>query len=135
MDIIDLDNNIKKWQLKGHISKATATNKSTYHIKARKLLHTIYPTVQILEEVPIPINNKETLYLDFYVPLLKKCIEVHGEQHYEFVPFYHSTRLHFLKAQKKDRQKQEWCEKNSISYIVLPYNLTTDEWESKFNEH
>lgn len=135
MDIVDLDDNIRKWQLKGFISKAAATNKSSYHIQARKLLHKTYPTLQILEEVSIPINKKETLFLDFYIPMIKKCIEVHGEQHYKFIPFYHNTKLNFLKAKKKDRQKAEWCEKNFITYIELPYNLTLQEWENILNEH
>ena len=135
MDIIDLDDNIRKWSLKGYVSKATATNKSSNHIKARQMLHKKYPTLQILEEVSIPINRKETLYLDFYIPMIKKCIEVHGEQHYKFVPFYHTNKLNFLKAKKKDRQKEEWCEKNAITYIELPYNLSTEEWEERLNEH
>lgn len=135
MDIIDLDENIRKWSLKGYVSKATAINKSSNHIKARKMLHKKYPTLQILEEVSIPINRKETLYLDFYIPMIKKCIEVHGEQHYKFVPFYHTNKLNFLKAQKKDRQKKEWCDKNAITYIELPYNLSTEEWEERLNEH
>ena len=68
--------------------------------------------------------------MDFYIPMIKKCIEVHGEQHYKFIPFYHTNKLNFLKAKKKDRQKAEWCEKNSITYIELPYNLL-EEWEER----
>lgn len=135
MDILDLDDIKRKWTLKGYLSKANSTNKSALHIKARKILHGLFPTLQILEEVSIPINAKETLYLDFYIPLLKKCIEVHGEQHYVFTPFYHTNKLHFLKAQNRDRQKKEWCEKNTISYIELPYNLTEQEWTDRINEH
>jgi hypothetical protein len=135
MDIIDLNDNIRKWTLKGYVSKAAATNKSSYHIVARQLLHEIYPTLQILEEVTIPITGKESLYLDFYIPLIKKCIEVHGEQHYKFIPFYHTTKLNFLKAQKRDKQKKEWCEKNFITYIELPYNTDKDKWKELINEH
>lgn len=135
MDIIDLDSNTKKWSLKGYISKATATNKSSHHITARKLLHNLFPTFQILEEVSIPIRSKETLYLDFYLPLLKKCIEVHGEQHYKFIPFYHSTKLNFLKAKKRDNEKREWCEINGIDYIELPFNENEEQWTIRINEH
>lgn len=135
MDIVDLENNTKKWSLKGYISKATATNKSSHHIVARKLLHNLFPTFQILEEVSVPIRSKETLYLDFYLPLLKKCIEVHGEQHYKFIPFYHSTKLNFLKAKKRDSEKKEWCEINGIDYIELPFNENEEQWTSRINEH
>ena len=122
MDILDLDNNIRQWSLKGYISKSTATNKSSNHVTARRLLHEMFPTSQILEEVSIPLISKEILYLDFYLPLLKRCVEVHGEQHYKFIPFYHTTKLNFLKAKKRDNEKKEWCEQNSISYIELPFN-------------
>ena len=135
MDIIDLDNKTKKWSLKGYISKATATNKSKYHITARQLLHDLFPTFQILEEVSVPVRMKETLYLDFYMPLVKMCIEVHGEQHYKFIPFYHTTKLNFLKAKKRDNEKKEWCEQNNITYIELPFNENLDEWTNRINEY
>jgi hypothetical protein len=37
--------------------------------------------------------------------------------------------LNFLKSQKRDREKQEWCEINNIKYISLPYNNET-EWRN-----
>ena len=129
MIITDLDNNIINWQLTGYISKGRLQNKSSLHLNARTIITNNFPTLQILEEVPIPLKRSETLYLDFYLPLKKVCFEVHGEQHYKFVPFYHSNMLNFLKSQKRDREKKEWCEINNISYIELPYDKT-DEWEN-----
>lgn len=131
MTIVDLDNNIVNWQLTGHISKGRLLNKSSLHLQARKLITIAFPTLQILEEVPIPLRRSETLYLDFYLPLLKTCIEVHGEQHFKFVPFYHSTILNFLKAKKRDQEKIEWCEKNGIKHIALAYNESESEWKDK----
>jgi hypothetical protein len=128
MNIIDLDGNMSQWHLTGNISKGNL-KKSSFHITARDLIKKIYPTMQILEEVPIHIRRSEILYLDFYLPLNKKCLEVHGQQHYEFVPFYHSNKLSFLKAKKRDLEKKEWCENNGLSYIELPYNKI-EEWET-----
>jgi hypothetical protein len=53
---------------------------------------------------------------------------VHGEQHYKFVQFYHNNMLSFLKSQKRDREKQEWCEINNITYVVLPHFENDQEW-------
>jgi hypothetical protein len=117
MLIKDLDGNSHNWQLTGNMSKGKISNKSSLHLSTRSLLIKYYPTLQ-----------NETLYLDFYLPLNKTCIEVHGEQHYKFIPFYHSNVLTFLKSQKRDRQKQEWCELNNIRYIALPYNENEQEW-------
>jgi hypothetical protein len=131
MTIVDLDNNVVNWQLTGHIAKGRLQNKSSLHLQARKLITISFPTLQILEEVPIPLRRSETLYLDFYLPLIKTCIEVHGEQHFKFVPFYHSTVLNFLKAKKRDQQKLEWCEKNGINHIILSYNESESQWKDK----
>lgn len=128
MNIVDLDGNSVAWHLTGHICKSRIQEKSSYHLMARKLLSETFPTLQILEEVPIPLKKSETLYLDFYLPLIKRAIEVHGEQHYKFIPFYHNSRINFFKAQQRDNKKKEWCEKNGISHIVLPYNEPIETW-------
>lgn len=128
MQVIDLDGYSSHWVLKGGISHGQITKKSDLHLEARSLIHKCYPTLQVLEEVPIYIRKAETLYLDFYLPLIKKCIEVHGQQHYEFVRFYHHTALGFIKHQKRDKDKKEWCGLNQIQYIELPYN-DIKNWE------
>lgn len=130
MLVKDLDGNTHNWLLTGNMAKGKITNKSSYHLRARSIITEVYPTLQILEEVPIQLRKNEILYLDFYLPLKKICFEVHGEQHYKFVPFYHSNILGFLKAQKRDREKQEWCENNSIKYISLAYNKE-NEWRDQ----
>jgi hypothetical protein len=130
MTVRDLNGNIVNWNLTGHIAKGRIKEKSSFHLAARKILTQIFPTLQILEEVPIPLRKSETLYLDFYLPLIKRAIEVHGEQHYKFTPFYHSNRINFLKAQKKDNEKREWCEINGINHIVLPHFENIDKWKA-----
>ena len=133
MQIVTLDGNIQNWQLTGHFAHARLENKSSLHTAARGLLKNKFPTFQILEEVPVPIKRSETFFIDFYIPLLKTAIEVHGEQHYKFVGFYHNNQLGYLKSQKRDREKKEWCEINSIKYIELPYNENTDQWIERIN--
>lgn len=128
MEVIDLEGNFHKWSLKGYIAKGNVSNKSSLHLAARNLIRAKFPTFQILEEVPIPIRKSETLYLDFYLPLSRICIEVHGEQHYEFSPFFHGNRLNFFKHKKRDKDKKEWCGLNGIKMIELPYNKKT-EWD------
>jgi hypothetical protein len=126
MNAVGLDGYEYKISLASLTTKSSLNNKSNFHLLARELLKKNYPTLQILEEIPIQIRKSETLYMDFFIPLSKKCIEVHGEQHYEFTPFYHRTKLDFFKQQKRDREKREWCHVNNISYIELPYNKQED---------
>jgi hypothetical protein len=131
MQIKTLDGQIQNWQLTGHYAHAKLDNRSSLHLRAREVLKQAYPTIQILEEVPAPIKRSETYYIDFYIPMLKTAIEVHGEQHYKFVKFYHNNQLGFLKSQKRDREKREWCEINSIKYVELPYSESDLEWEGR----
>ena len=49
MDVVDLDNIVHKWSLKGHIAKGSMKNKSSLHLQARALIKEIFPTLQILE--------------------------------------------------------------------------------------
>jgi len=131
MLVKDLDNNTHNWLLSGNMAKGKIGNKSSYHLTARGLIVKNFPTLQILEEVPIPLRRGETLYLDFYLPLKKICFETHGQQHYEYTPFYHTNRLNFLQAQKRDREKQEWCEQNGIKYIVLAFDESEENWNER----
>lgn len=131
MQVYDLDGNSYNWTFLGNIANGSVDRKSSYHLKARNLLHTLLPTMQILEEVKINVRKSQIMYLDFYIPLTKTCVEVHGEQHYKFTPHFHSNQLSFLQAQKRDREKQEWCEINNIRYISLPFNESDTEWEQR----
>lgn len=132
MRTVGLDGSIHKLTLTGLTSKGSLKNKSSFHLEARNLLKNTYPTLQIIEEVPVHIRKGETLYVDFFIPLMKKCIEVHGEQHYGFIPFYHRSQIDFLKQKKRDKDKKEWCELNNFTYIELPYDQQ-DQWTKIIN--
>ena len=133
MNIKDLDGKPTSWQLTGNIVRGSIEHKSSYHILARTLLKDTYPTMQVLEEVPIHPRKSDILYLDFYLPLIKRCVEVHGEHHYQVTPHYHKNMLVFLQAQKRDKEKQEWCEINGIEYIALAYNENLSQWKQKID--
>lgn len=131
MQVKDLDGNYHHWKLTGGIAHASYDNKSSFHLQARGLIKECFPTLQILEEVTIPLRRTERLILDFYLPLNKKCIEVHGEQHYKFTRFYHKDMIGFVKHKKRDQAKKEWCAINGIDYIELPYNEKIEDWKKR----
>jgi hypothetical protein len=126
MQVRDLDGNTNNWSFAKNSSVSNSFNKSSLHLLARQIIKEIFPTMQSLEEVTVHIRKNQIAYLDFFIPLVKLCIEVHGEQHYKFTPFYHANALAFAKAKKRPRKK-EWCEINNIKYIELPFNKT-EEW-------
>lgn len=106
-------------------TKRKTRAKSAPHQKALSLLLEILPGIPIFEEVSLPGSG---LYLDIFLPSASLAIEVHGRQHYEFVPFFHKCKADFLIARKRDRQKQEWCDINGIALAILPYD-EEDKWK------
>jgi hypothetical protein len=107
---------------------------SKYHLRARILLSNLFPFDIIYEEVPLPGSKTErqsrSLVADFWIPQRYLIIEVQGEQHYKFNPHFFNNKLDFFKAQSCDRQKIEWCDKNNITLIQLPFNKSDEEWEN-----
>lgn len=108
---------------------------SYYHKMARDLLHEIFSGYNIYEEVKLPgsrdPSKKSVLYLDFLIPNSKIGVEVHGEQHFKFIPFFHKTKLEFLQAQSRDRAKAVWCETNNFTLIELRWDDSIEYWRQK----
>ena len=82
------------------------------------LLKEIFITSQIKEEVSIPVWPKRTFHLDFYIPITKIAVEVHGKQHYEFNVFFHANRMDFRMQENRDKDKIEWCSINGILLVI-----------------
>lgn len=133
MKVRDLSGKESSWLLTGRTVSCTndRTARSELHISTRKLLTELYPTMTILEEVPIKLTHSDLAYLDFYIPLLKIAIEVQGEQHFKFTPFFHGTMNGFLKAKRIDNNKKEWCEINRITLLEFSFDESIDEWKDK----
>tara|TARA_B110000902_G_C14221453_1_gene555329 strand:+ start:252 stop:677 length:426 start_codon:yes stop_codon:yes gene_type:complete len=108
--------------------------KSKYHIVARKMLSEIFSGYNVLEEVKLPgstaSHKRSVLYLDFFIPNLMLAIEVHGRQHYEYVPYFHKSKAGFVKSIARDEDKKDWCELNDMSLIVLSYLENEEEWRN-----
>jgi len=106
--------------------------KSKHHVRARKIIKELFSGYRALEEVKLPgstaTHRRSVLYLDFFIPNLMLAVEVHGRQHYEYVPFFHKSKAGYLKAMARDEDKKDWCDLNDINLIVLNYIDNDDEW-------
>ena len=60
------------------------------------------------------------LLFDFYVPLIKTCIEYDGKQHYFPVAYFGGSK-NFNLAKKRDQIKDTFCSKQGINLIRVPY--------------
>ena len=123
-------NTLDGFQYKWKKGKGEGKGKqSSLHKLARKILHEEFPLVPYMEEVPIMVTRGKWLYFDFYIPLFKTAIEVHGEQHYSYSSFFHKNIDSFIQYRKNDVLKVEFCAKNSIDILELKYD-ESDNWRS-----
>lgn len=118
------------------LSTKQSTNPSKYHIRARILLNKLFPNDIVYEEVTLKGSkkfNQKDLYADFLIPSHSILIEVHGEQHYKYNNFFHSSKLDFIQSKARDMRKLSWCQLNDIIYIELPSGESDEQWERRIN--
>ena len=100
---------------------------SSWHLKARQLIHEIFPLDTVLEEIKIPDAD---LWFDFVILLRKVVFEVQGSQHYEYNKHFHNTIGKFYKSKQRDSLKKKWCEINGFKLIELD-TRSYDGWTER----
>ena len=125
--------NLRKY----HVYKDSSTKKSKHHLLARKIISETLRGYNVLEEVKLPgstaPHKRTVVYLDFFIPNLMLAIEVHGRQHYEYVPFFHKSKRGFALAKARDEDKAEWCRLNNIEIVILKYSESENEWRDQIS--
>ena len=110
-------------------------NKSKHHLAARELLKDMFKGFFVYEEVKLPGSRVgSVLYLDFLIDSYNLAVEVHGRQHYEYVPHFHKSRANYMEHKKRDVIKERWCEHNDITLVELKYSDDIDKWREQINE-
>ena|SRR5688572_7942519 len=128
MKVKGLDNKIYVWSLKDKEPLADdLVPRSEPHLRCRKLLKQLFPFDKILEEVPLPGSGG--LAADFVILQRKLIVEVHGEQHYNFIPHFHGNRAGFLRAKNNDSIKESWAEINNLRLVSLPHYESDEVWK------
>lgn len=109
--------------------------KSFYHTTASDIIREVFRGYNVYEEVKLPGSTKPSkrsvLFLDFLIPNARIGVEVHGQQHFKFIPFFHKTRAGFAKSRARDHDKQEWCIINEIELVVLRFDEDPEHWRKK----
>ena len=80
-------------------------------------------------------NNKSSKVIpDFIVNYNRNMywIEYNGKQHYEYVDYLQKDPNRFLSQLKRDENVREYCKKNNIILIEIPYIINTYEKVAKF---
>jgi len=65
----------------------------------------------------------QNLEIDLYNDELKLGVEINGNQHYKFTPFFQKNKESFYNQQYRDEIKKMKCKDNGIILIEVPYSV------------
>ena len=66
-------------------------------------------------------DTGKNLKVDFYIPSVNAVIEYDGEQHYNYIEYFHKTIENFKRSQALDKIKDTELEKHNIKLVRIPY--------------
>jgi hypothetical protein len=69
------------------------------------------------------------LELDCYNDELKIAVEYNGEQHYKYIPYFHTSKDAFYNLKYRDDMKKRLCNQNGITLITVPYTVNNEDIE------
>lgn len=95
-----------------------------------KLKKIYYKTQRDTLECVNPRTNYPMPY-DFELPEYRVIIEVQGEQHYKFIPYFHGSPENFEYQKWKDEQKKMHAEENGYQVLYINYSaIETGKYKS-----
>ena len=100
-------------------------NDSRLELQTKILLEHIFKK-KFYKIRPNFLRNEVTGYnleIDLYNNDLKLGVEVQGNQHYKFTPFFHRNKETFLNQRYRDEMKKVKCMNAGITLIEIPYSV------------
>lgn len=89
--------------------------RSKIQARVKELLYPHWFADVVFEEFPV-LGTRLTL--DFFNSNRQIALEVDGNQHYQYNPFFHGgSRQKFLAQLQRDQIKEDFCERNGITLI------------------
>jgi hypothetical protein len=95
---------------------------SNAQFKTKQFFKSFWIQDLVCEEFVIPQSR---LRIDLINFTKKIIVETSGQQHENFVEFFHGNRVGFLKSIKRDYSKIKWSEINDFLFLEI-YDTETD---------
>lgn len=100
-------------------------SRSKIQFKAKQFLKKYWSNHIVFEEFPVAGTK---LSLDFYNANKKIAVEVQGQQHTRYVPFFHGdNKINYINQLKRDSDKLKFCELNDIHLVEIYKESELDE--------
>jgi hypothetical protein len=112
-----------------------STSKLQNYLSER--LYGNFPFLHILENHRpswLISSDGKRLELDFFIESLLMAIEVQGQQHYEYIEFFHKYRHKFVERKLLDREKKDLCYGKGISLVEILTEQDADILVGKIQE-
>lgn len=102
---------------KNHLIKWESKSRSKFQFNVKQFLKKYWSTDVVFEEMPMAGSR---MTFDFYNATQNVAIEVQGQQHIKYTPFFHGkAKSNFLGQIRRDSEKQKYCEINKIKLIEI----------------
>ena len=92
-------------------------SRSKIQLKAKQFLKKHWQHHIVFEEFPVAGTK---LTLDFYNANKKIAVEVQGEQHTKYIPFFHGkNKANYISQLRRDQDKLNFCKLNNIRLVEI----------------
>lgn len=114
-------------RVKKYLIDWDAKSKSKIQKATKDFLKEFWLKHVVFEEFPVAGTK---MSLDFYNANKRIAIEVQGQQHVKYTPFFHGhNKYNYINQLRRDQNKQEFCEINDIKLIEI---YSTEELTKEF---
>ena len=89
-------------------------------------------TKQFSIRLDTQVKTTNLVIIDFKINYNNRIIfiEYNGIQHYKYIPYFHKNNIEYFNAQlKRDQLVKEYCLKNNIKLLEIPYTMSNENIE------
>ena len=105
---------------KKYIINWKGKSRSKLQFSVKKFLEQYWLHDIVFEEFPMAGTK---LSFDIFNANKSIAIEVQGQQHVKYTPFFHGgNKINYIDQLRRDKQKSDFCKANSIKLIEIYYN-------------
>lgn len=104
-----------------NLKSGHTTSCGCIHSKGELKISQLLNNLQVKFKKEYIFKNLPNRRFDFYLPDYNICIEYDGKQHFNYINTWHKTEEDFQQAQLRDKEKSDYCKKNQIFLIRIPY--------------